>query len=491
MKLYHNCYIWQDGKFSHHLMKVLVNNGLIELIIPNDMDTPIASVSSIDLKGSFVYPGFIDTHTHCFEGGLYSLGVKLDDVVDMADLFARLSEACRSKSPKYPIFAWRFDESSIPERRFPFVSELDRICSDKPIILRRIDGHSCILNTFARKLIANDLSTESEILRGKNNDVAVHYFHSRLDEEVILQAYSEAAQYALRNGFTGAHTMIGDADQSIGHYQLIRENLSTFAIDYTIYPQSFNIKAALDVGAKRIGGCILADGSIGSNTAALFDPYKNSVSRGILYQSDEFWKSFIQEAHKNKMQVAVHCIGDRAIKQINDVYKQITASDAHDLRHQLIHCELTNNELIDDIKLSGAVPVMQPNFDHYWGGKGNLYERMLGVERAKHMNRFGSLNSKGIRITGGSDWYITPMDVVQSIRAAMNHHNPEERLSHAEAVDIYTRNAAWLSGEELSRGEITPGYRADFSIMSHALDDSHATPATKYIVRGGEIVYES
>ncbi len=490
MKLYRNCYVWQKGNFSVSPLHILVNNGKIEQILSSDTSLPMSDIESIDLNFAFVYPGFIDTHTHCFEGGLYSLGVKLDNVDNMSDAFGRLSQACVSSATDDPIFAWQFDESSIAEKRFPFVSELDRICPNRPLIIRRIDGHSCIVNSCARKLIAPYLSTKSEILRGKNNDVAVHYFHSKLSDEVILRAYQQAAQYALSNGFTGVHTMIGDADQSIGHYSLIRDKLAQFPINFSIYPQSFDIKAALDAGAVRIGGCILADGSIGSNTAALNAPYANSVSRGILYQSDEFWKFFIDEAHKNNLQVAVHCIGDRAINQINDVYKHISSNAVHDLRHQLIHCELTDDDLINDIKISGAVPVMQPNFDLYWGGDGNLYERMLGSERANQMNRIASLLHKGITVTGGSDWYITPMDIVQSIRAAMNHHNPAERLTHAEAVDLYTYNAAWLSKEEGIRGTIAPGFIADFSVMSHPIDQMQSLPKTICIIKDGDIVYE-
>jgi hypothetical protein len=134
---------------------------------------------------------------------------------------------------------------------------------------------------------------------------------------------------------------------------------------------------------------------------------------------------------------------------------------------------------------------MQPNFDLLWGAKDALYSKMLGHDRCLNMNRFGSLTRSNIRITGGSDWYITPMDIVQSIRAAMYHNNPEERLTHSQAVDIYTKNAAWLSHDEDKYGEIKPGYRADFTVLSAAIDDEMQTPIVQQVIRKGEIVYQA
>jgi len=491
MILLHNAYLWQNGGFSASKKSIVIHDGLIEQIVTEPNPPLLSLKNKLDCGGAYVYPGFTDTHTHSFEGGLYSLGIDLSIVKNIQDILALIDLKYSKTAGTDPIFAWQFDEFSIAEARFPLIAELDSVSPDKPLILRRVDGHSCILNSAARKMVSGLDNYKEEILRGSYNDKAVHYFHGKLSEETILNAYHKASLLAMQGGFSGVHTMIGDANQSISHYQLLRDNLHQFPIKFTLYPQSFNIKAALDVGATRIGGCILADGSIGSSTAALLEPYNNSDSLGNLYQSDEFWGNFITQAHKHNLQVGVHCIGDRAITQINNIYKKLKDTDYRDLRHQLIHCELSNDSLIKDIKASGAVPVMQPNFDLLWGGKDGLYTRMLGEKRSLNMNRFSSMVRNSIRITGGSDWYITPMDIVQSIRAAMYHHNPNESLTHAQAVDIYTKNAAWLSGEENTLGSIKEGYQADFTVMSNALDDEAHIPHVVSVIRNGIIVYEA
>ncbi|MDD2228337.1 MAG: amidohydrolase family protein [Candidatus Cloacimonetes bacterium] len=491
MKLFHNAYLWQNGGFSPSKKSIVTHDGLIELIVTEPHPPLLAIKNKLDMKGAYVYPGFTDTHTHSFEGGLYAMGIDLSKVKSIPDLLALIHDKYAQTTGTDPIFAWQFDEYYVKEARFPTIAELDHVCHDKPLILRRIDGHSCILNSAARNLVAGLDNYKPEILRGSYNDIAVHHFHGKLSEETILNAYHKASLLAMQGGFTGVHTMIGDASQSISHYKLIRDNLHQFPVKFTLYPQSFNLKAALDVGATRIGGCILADGSIGSSTAALFEPYTNSDKLGNLYQNDEFWTNFITQAHKHNLQVGVHCIGDRAITQINDVYKKLKETDYRDLRHQLIHCELTSDSLIQDIKASGAVPVMQPNFDLLWGGKDGLYDRMMGEDRSHNMNRFASMVRNSIRITGGSDWYISPMDIVQSSRAAMHHHHSRESLTHTQAVDIYTKNAAWLSGEENTLGTIKEGYQADFTVLSHALDDSNRIPQVISVIRNGETVYEA
>lgn len=484
MKILANLYLWQEGKFTNEPKCLLVEDSSIWEILPFPLPHLYEHISATDFNGAYAYPGFIDTHTHSFEGGLYSLGVDLSTAKSIEDILALLSEANSQKTKDEFIFAWQLDETLLKEKRFPTLTELNTAVPDKALILRRIDGHSCSLNSFARNLVTS-LNTKEEILRGADNDCAVHFFHKRLSDEAILDAYQAAAKIGLQAGFTSLHTMIGDADNSITHYELIRNNLDQFPLRFILYPQSFNLKSALDVGAKRIGGCILADGSIGSETAALSEPYLNTNSLGVLYQSDEFWQNFISEASKHQLQVAIHCIGDRAIKQINDVYKKIP--ETRDLRHELIHCELTPDELVADIVSSGAVPVMQPNFDLLWGGENGFYAKKLGKIRSQIMNRFATFISKGVTITGGSDWYITPLNAALSIRAALNHHNPCERLTIAQAIDLYTKNAAWLNKEEMTYGQITKGYVADLSVYSNPIEDESAQ--LQFILSNGIIQY--
>jgi predicted amidohydrolase YtcJ len=448
----------------------------------------ISDCELIDLKGSHVYPGFIDTHTHSFEGGLYSQSLDLSKVLTLKQTLELIDEYyMKGKAVKASqLDAFRFDENKIDEKRFPTMNELDRVCPDIPLILRRIDGHSSVTNSSAWKIFCNASQQSSSsnahafiagltgkvndnfVLRGELNDKLVHWFHENCSEQIILDAYACASKIALSNGITTVHTMVGDAQNSIMHFRFLRDNLSEFNVEFILYPQSFNIKAALDEGASRIGGCILADGSLGSYTASLSQHYVGKPDEfGLLYHDDSYWEEFVSEAIKHNLQVAIHCIGDKAIKQINDIYRDFPRIVDNNLRCQLIHCELTPDDLIDEIAISGAIPVMQPAFDLYWGYNNGFYEKVLGPTRKNQMNRFRALKDRGIITTGGSDWYVTELDALQGIRAAMNHNNSAERLDWFDAIKMYTVNAAFLSHDENRLGMLKEGYDADFVCLDH------------------------
>ena len=346
------------------------------------------------------------------------------------------------------------------------------------------------MNSKARAIIPG-LTSSNEILIAEDNDRAVNWLQDNLSEEEIIEAYKNAAKAALKGGFTTVHTMIGDAQMSNQHYKLVRDHLNEFPVSFELYPQSFNIRDALKLGAKRIGGCILADGSIGSHTAAMTLPYKDKNTRGILYHNDEFWQEFVAQAHKEHLQVAVHCIGDAAIHQINSAYATQDREEVKELRDELIHCEVTPDSLIQEIAKSGAVAVMQPAFDLLWGGNSGLYSERLG-ERYKIMNRFQSLSRQGISICSSSDWYVTDMNIAMSLYALIHHHNPQEKLEPIEAIRSYTENNSWLNHTEESLGIIEEGFIADLSVMDTdftKLFDWNKV-RTLLIIKDGNIVYD-
>lgn len=483
----HNARFYIDDSFDNPIKALRIESGLItELLsaLPQDLDP-----DAINLQGHYVYPGFIDTHTHSFSGGIYSGGVNLSGCSNHAELISDIKEAAKGKKPGSPIFAWNFDEAGTTEKSFPSQDALDAAAPRHLVLLRRIDGHSSMISSNARSLIP-EITSQDTVLSAEANDLAANWFHAILDDDAIIQSYHNAAQEAIKGGFTTIHTMIGDAQESIDHYELLKSRLHELPIEYILYPQSFNIDAALKAGAKRIGGCILADGSIGSHTAALSSSYQDALTCGQLYHNDAFWKGFITRAHRHGLQVCVHCIGDAAISQINNIYLQLQQTEPADLRHQLIHCEITPDELLDEIQASKAVPVMQPAFDLLWGGETGFYALRLGLKRSGMMNRFGSMQKRDIRFTGSSDWYITPLNIAKSIYACINHHNPEERISPQDAIRIYTVNAAWLSHDETRLGQIKAGFQADFSVLDTDLCSPfhYRDVQVKYIIKKGKQV---
>jgi hypothetical protein len=471
-KLYHNAKFYTMEDDSSHYTAILCEN---ELILDTFHHYPdYIECEKIDLKGGFVFPGFVDSHTHSFEGGLYQNGVDLSDCETISDTLDKLSSASTFSDM---MFAWNFDELSIRENRFPTKAEIDKNFPDTPVLLRRVDGHSCVINTAAEQMIidrhgAVDFPADG-LLRSSQNDLAAHTFHKSLDFESVLYCFQTAAQIAIANGHTGIHTMIGDAKNDFFFFEKLLSEAEKFDIDFTFYPQCFDIEGVSAVyerlnwsKCRRIGGCILADGSFGSHTAALSEPYRDEVGgNGILYQTSEFWDVFFKAAHIRDLQAAVHCIGDRAISQVISAIaytKQITNKD---LRHQIIHAEYLTDEMIKKMKDYNISAIMQPMFDAHWGGETGFYASVLGRDRTKYLNRFRSLTEAGVLVAGSSDWYITELSALSGIQAAISHQYHPERLSNFEAIKMYTTNPHKLTFSETYRGYIKQGYTTDCVVL--------------------------
>ncbi|MCF7918985.1 MAG: amidohydrolase [Candidatus Cloacimonetes bacterium] len=464
MRVFYNCRIEPMTGQKSDYTALAVDDGKIVVLFRTK---PSMGGEYKDMRGAYIFPGFIDTHTHSISGGIYSLGVSLEGCRNLWELSERLSAG---KLMGNKLFCWHLDETELLEQRFPTAEELDRIYPETAVLIRRVDGHSCVINSYAAEQITAIQPLPADFngtFRGRLNDVVVNWFHSSLDEESILKAYDRAAAHALKYGHTTIHTMVGDGYNSLEHYSLLEANLDRFPVEYILYAQCFNLEAALEAGAKRLGGCILADGSFGSHTAALFEPYADQPENyGRLYHDDAHWQNIISKAHAAGLQFAVHCIGDRAISQILKFYGEVQEQDPQDLRHILIHNELTSDEMIGKMSRHNIVAAMQPMFDRLWAGEGGLYQRVLGKERTLRTNRLRTLRDSGVIIGGGSDWYVTEMDALAGIDAATRMHNPLESLTAYEAVELYTSKAAYLSHDENRLGQLKAGYQADFVVLA-------------------------
>lgn len=440
---------------------MLTKNGIIkELFCGNIPQMQNAQI--IDLDGASVYPGFIDTHTHSFAGGLYLLCTDLINTKSISELIEKI----KATPPLANMhIAWQLDETNLLEKRFPTKAELDKAFPHIPVLIRRVDGHSCVVNTHAQRTM--ELCTSS-VLTGTDNDFAVHKFHGRIDKEGIISAYMAAEKLALSRGHTSIHTMIGDAAEDPRHYAFLDAHRSAFTLDWVLYPQVCSVEKALELGADRVGGCVLADGSFGSHTAGLTSSYADADTKGCLYQSDNFWENYVVAAHLAGIPACVHAIGDAAVEQVLKAIEKAQKMKEKDIKHQIIHAELLSDTQIERMAASHAVAVMQPMFDKLWNNPGGLYPQVLGVERSQKTNRLRDMFRKKVLVTGSSDWYITALDALQGFAAAKNMHNPQQSLTPFQAMSLYTSNAGKISGN-LKIGMLAPDYQADFVCLNKEL----------------------
>jgi hypothetical protein len=217
-----------------------------------------------------------------------------------------------------------------------------------------------------------------------------------------------------------------------------------------------------------VGGFkIFADGTFGSCTACMREPFSDRPDeRGYLTLAEDTILARMRAAHEARLQICVHVIGDAALERCLALFGQLLAeSPRPDHRHRLEHASLVPPELVPRIAALGLCVSTQPLFIH--SEKGWLHRR-LGAERARHVYPLRALLAAGIHVGGASDAPVESTDVLHAIQCCVTREGFEthQALAPAEALALFTREAAYLQFEEGEKGTLAPGKRADLVILS-------------------------
>ena len=166
------------------------------------------------------------------------------------------------------------------------------------------------------------------------------------------------------------------------------------------------------------------------------------------------------------MQVALHCVGSGAIRQLLDAYEAVLdGSGAGERRHRIEHFELPEPGQAARVARLGVGAAIQPAFNHFWPHDDG-YPAVVGAERANRTDPVRTLIDAGVKTAFGSDSPVTPLRPLLGIHAAVNHSNPRERVNVETATRAFTADAAWFSFDESRRGAIRKGFDADFAVLS-------------------------
>ncbi len=436
-----------------------------------------SSREAVDLKGKTVLPGFYDSHVNLVQTGLNYLGLNLSDAACMDDLFAGVRHRASQLPAGQLIRGIAFDELKLREKRMPTRYELDEYAPNHPVWISRVDYHTSIVNTLALHLLNLPFNLEgigrderglpNGQLTGRASAVVRSYFLGKVSDSERHEGVHKALIQAVENGITSMNAMEGGFTFHDRHAEFILENKELFPIDVTLFYQSVNVEKVISKGLPRIGGTIFLDGSFGSRTAALAEPYTDKPeTNGSLYFSQEELNSFILEAHQRHLQIALHAIGSRAIEQALNAYEYAQAAVPRmDHRHRIEHFELPSEQHISRAKALGVILSVQPSYEFYWGGQGKMYETRLGSVRSARTNPLKKYCSAGITVAGGSDSDLTPMKPMLGIHSAVNHPTPEYALNVPEALRLFTINGARAVFEENLKGSIETGKTADLVIL--------------------------
>src|SRR3990170_2158553 len=428
----------------------------------------------VDLPGTTVMPGFIDTHVHLTGTGIHHRSPELSTVNSATELLAAVGRIVAEGDG--PVYLHGWDESRWSERRVPSLEELDAL-TPRPLALARIDGHVLLLNTAGLERsgsraepgveTSGDGAPTGRVVR-RAAEAAKRWFATNLPEREVEELQLQAAGLAVSHGLTTIHEMSMPTERGMRDLEVLLAHRSRLPLDVVNYVATTDISAVMDLGLPRVGGDLPVDGSIGARTAWVSGGFVDGGQAPEGYYGDDELAEFFHDGHLAGLQVGVHAIGDAAIEQVvatwERVYQSLDSRQRRHFRarrHRVEHFEMANGQVLERAAMLGLAISVQPAFDAAWGFPGGLYEQGLGAERAATMNPFRDLVARGLEIGVGSDTPITTVDPLVGIAALESHHDPVQRLSREEAFRLHTMGSARLANQEDKKGSLEPGKHAD------------------------------
>jgi predicted amidohydrolase YtcJ len=433
---------------------------------------------SIDLQGAALLPSFIDTHLHPIGTIHYQMNANLRGVRSMADLQERLRTIAAELPPNQWLLGLDLDEQDMDEPRLPSRLDLDIAAADRPVVVVKHDGHMVIGNSKA--IAACGITTEipnpaggvidresDGTPAGPFRETAAALLMSAVpmpEFDALVAGARKTARLLASRGITSVGAIYQvDEDGPAGAPGAFEMPAMAMLLDHfpiNLYGLLMTRElAAVEQacqsplhgavpGGHRIGGIkIIADGSFGSYTSFMHEPFTDRPdTRGMMILDDAELYRRLEFAHRAGLQIAVHVIGDAAARRVVDLFDRLlTAYPRADHRHRLEHASVLDAPLLADIARLGLIISTQPMFIHtekHW------LHRRLGASRAKWTYPYRAILDAGIRLAGASDF------------------ETQQAISAAEAVRMYTLDAAYAQFEDDVKGSIAVGKRADLVVLS-------------------------
>ncbi len=431
-----------------------------------------------DLGEGALCPAFADTHIHFMSYALFSGGLDVRFAKSNGEI-AGLVFAYAQKSRERIILGFGASPHSVAEGAMISKRDLDGACPGRPVFLVKYDGHAAVANSalLAKLPVAvktvRGFDAESGLLTQEAFFRATDFVTGTVSLPDTLSRMLRAMDTLASRGVTTVHSVSGVGfpfDLDVGLESLFARGLRN-DVAYRLYFQTMDVTKVLRRRLPRIGGCFACalDGCFGSADAALLEPYSGGYAAeagsGVLYYDDEKVKAFARRANRAGLQIQMHAIGDRAFLQAATALEAALRDfPRKDHRHTIIHACMGEPEALAICAREGILVAAQPAFIRWDAEPLSYLERLLG-SRAASLNPLGTMRKAGILLTGGSDGPCTESDPLKAIEAAVSHYNPGESLGVQDALNLFTRNAAFGAFDEAERGSLETGKRADMVIL--------------------------
>jgi predicted amidohydrolase YtcJ len=507
----------RNGRIHGGHSTMLLDGGTIGRLGGDDHDTDDHADRTVDLAGAWVTPAFVDSHVHVTQTGLAITELNLAGAPSLAAALDAIADRSRATGGR-PILGTGWDDTAWPERRPPTSNELDRAAYGGLVYLARVDHHSAVASSA---LLAAAPDARGMLGWSDSGHVRLEAHHEvrRTAYSAITPAQREAAQRACRQraaelGIACLHEMSGP--KISGGVADLEQLLTLAAAEPG--PEVIGYWGELDgphadrpgdalstverLGLAGAAGDLFCDGSLGSHTAALLDPYADDPGRtGHRWLEADAIAGHLAACTAAGVQGGFHAIGDAAIQQVllgaAAAAPQVGRAAFAASRHRVEHLELLPPGALEQLKTLGLFASVQPAFDTAWGGTDGMYAQRLGADRAAPMNPFGDFARHGIGMAFGSDSPVTPLDPWGMVRGGIRHRTPGAGTDPVRAFAAATADG-WRAARRQG-GELAEGAPATYAVWDAGDLDEHGLPdltgdvpdpTCLRLVLHGETIYE-
>lgn len=503
----------------------VVRNGRFIYCGSNEGAARLAGENCVDLGGKTVLPGLIDNHQHVQAYAKNLVKVDVTDVCSIRALQDRIAARAAQTLPGEPIFGTGFDQTRFAEQRLPTRWDLDAAAPDHPVVITRYCLHVNVANSMALRLggfegafelLAGVECDKNGVLNGVMQERAAAILINEITGGVDLSydRLKDAVEQALHQsnsyGITSVHPIQGKLcnlfEETCLYQDLLDEGRLTarICIGDDALP-GCAIRSGLGDEMVRLGFYkIYTDGSLGGRTALFTAPYHDAPTEtGSCHYSQDELDQMVKTAYDQRVQTAVHAIGDKSIEMTLAALKK--AHDANprpweEVRFRLIHCSLINKNILAMLRDMKIIIDIQPGYvssNIHWS------DDRVGPDRAPYLFAWKTLADCGMLLCGSSDLPVENLNPLVGMYAVETRSGydgympqgwqPQERLSRYEAACLYTKNPAYSSYEEQLKGTIEAGKLADFVVFDRDIFAIDAPELLKAKVEktylGGREVY--
>ena len=483
----------------------------------------IAEADRIDGRGKVVLPGLTDAHAHVYSQGFLDVSLNLLGATSVEAAVERIGEYAAGRRTGW-VLGRGWNQVLWPVKEFPTAAHIDAVVTDRPVWMRRIDGHAGWANSKALQIAGIDADTPDpvggKIIRDSNGNatgVLIDNAMALIEKHVpdptrsdIREAYASAIDSLLALGITNVHdagiskteaeiymSMADDGELGMRIYAMLSDtgvNLDAFPEPVRGYGNDH-----LDIAAVKL----YSDGALGSRGAAMIEPYDDDPeNRGLPFYTQQQLDEFVRVANRKGFQVGIHAIGDLGNRMSLDAFARVQGGKASPLRNRVEHAQIIALEDIPRFAELGVIASMQPV---HATSDMNMAEDRIGPQRIRGGYAWRRLLDSGAVIASGSDFPVELPNPFHGLYAAVARQDragmPEggwyadQSMTRAEALHSFTLGAAYAAHQETRLGSLERGKWADFIVVDRdyfqipvgEIDDIRVLQTWV----GGKLVYEA